>query len=57
MLTGDKIGTAINIGLSAGLLDPQEKMDMWVIRESSDHLKLVHELLEVHKQLIGSALG
>lgn len=27
VLTGDKIGTAINIGFSAGLLDDSEKMD------------------------------
>lgn len=26
VLTGDKIGTAINIGMSAGLLDNSEKM-------------------------------
>lgn len=26
VLTGDKIGTAINIGLAAGLLDQKDKM-------------------------------
>lgn len=31
VLTGDKIGTAINIGLSAGLLDKESMMDRYLI--------------------------
>ena len=31
VLTGDKVGTAINIGLSAGLLERKEEMDQHVI--------------------------
>jgi len=27
VLTGDKIGTAINIGISAGLLNEEDKME------------------------------
>lgn len=41
VLTGDKIGTAINIGLSAGLLDQEKDMTMHVIREGVDQKKLV----------------
>lgn len=44
VLTGDKIGTAINIGLSAGLLDNKELMKMHIIRESVDQKKLMTEL-------------
>ena len=35
ILTGDKIGTAKNIGLSAGLLD--NEMPQHVIRDFEDH--------------------
>lgn len=35
VLTGDKIGTAMNIGLSAGLLD--NEMPKYVIRDIEDH--------------------
>lgn len=44
VLTGDKIGTAINIGLSAGLLDNAKKMTMHIVRESLDPTKLFEEL-------------
>jgi magnesium-transporting ATPase (P-type) len=44
VLTGDKIGTAINIGMSAGLLDNSEKMDQYIIRESNHIDKLIEEL-------------
>ena len=47
VLTGDKIGTAINIGLSAGLLDHKDYMDIHIIREAEDHQKLVYEILQV----------
>jgi magnesium-transporting ATPase (P-type) len=44
VLTGDKIGTAINIGMSAGLPDNSEKMDQYIIRESNHIDKLIEEL-------------
>lgn len=37
VLTGDKIGTAINIGMSAGLLDSDEVMNKHIIKESIDY--------------------
>lgn len=37
VLTGDKIGTAINIGMSAGLLDDSDKMTQYIIKEATDH--------------------
>jgi len=37
VLTGDKIGTAINIGLSAGLLDDKDVMTQHIIREADDN--------------------
>lgn len=36
VLTGDKVGTAINIGLSAGLLDPT--MDQYMLEEETEFL-------------------
>lgn len=44
VLTGDKIGTAINIGFSAGLLDNDENMDQHIIREDANVDKLIDEL-------------
>jgi len=39
VLTGDKVGTAINIGISAGLLDQKDDMDMhYVLKEDSASL-------------------
>lgn len=49
VLTGDKIETAINIGVSAGLLDT-ENSD-WHQAEESDKSKLMDELLEAVKKL------
>ena len=34
VLTGDKVETAINIGLSAGLLD-NDSMDQYIIQETN----------------------
>ena len=51
VLTGDKIGTAINIGFSAGLLDNEDKMDQHIIREDSDVNKLIDELSEISGKL------
>ena len=47
VLTGDKIGTAINIGMSAGLLDNSEKMTQHIIREATDQNKLSKEISEI----------
>ena len=44
VLTGDKIGTAINIGMSAGLLDNKDQMDQYEIREEADIEKLIQEV-------------
>ena len=52
VLTGDKIGTAINIGLSAGLLDQEKYMTQHIIREAADHVTLVKELIEVQTKLL-----
>lgn len=41
VLTGDKIGTAINIGLSAGLLDNKDKMTMHIIKEAVEPTDLL----------------
>jgi len=49
VLTGDKIETAINIGVSAGLLDT-ENSD-WHQAEETDKSKLMDELLEAVKKL------
>lgn len=35
VLTGDKVGTAINIGYSAGLLEPEDVMTQHKIEGSS----------------------
>ena len=38
VLTGDKVGTAINIGISAGLLDQKDDMDMhYVLKEDYEY--------------------
>lgn len=47
VLTGDKIGTAINIGFSAGLLDNDENMDQHIIREDANVDKLIDELSQI----------
>ena len=49
VLTGDKIESAINIGVSAGLLDT-ENSD-WHQAEETDKSKLMDELLEAVKKL------
>lgn len=41
VLTGDKIGTAINIGMSAGLLDNEDKMDKYIIKEEANIKKVI----------------
>lgn len=51
VLTGDKIGTAINIGLSAGLLDPKDQMDQYIIREDESRSRLKVELDESLKKI------
>lgn len=51
VLTGDKIGTAINIGLSAGLLDNDKKMTQHIIREATDYDKLSAELSEIKSKM------
>ena len=43
VLTGDKIETAIMIGLSAGLLDTDSKMDMYKTEQVNK--KQLHEEL------------
>lgn len=43
VLTGDKIETAIMIGLSAGLLDTDSKMDMYKTEQVSKR-ELLQEL-------------
>jgi len=47
VLTGDKIGTAINIGMSAGLLDDSDKMTQYIIKEATDHESLSNELSHI----------
>lgn len=47
VLTGDKIGTAINIGMSAGLLDSSEKMNQYIIREAAKIENLITELSDI----------
>ena len=39
VLTGDKIGTAINIGLSAGLLDKVDRMERFLIDGKDDSVE------------------
>ncbi len=36
VLTGDKVGTAINIGISAGLLDQKKDIDMFKIMDENE---------------------
>ncbi len=50
-MTGDKIGTAINIGLAAGLLDSKEVMTQNVIKEAANNTKLVEELMECQARI------
>ena len=45
VLTGDKVGTAINIGMSAGLLDDQSKMERFIIKEEFDHNTILSQLV------------
>lgn len=39
VLTGDKVGTAINIGISAGLLDRKDKMDQHLVDGKDDSIE------------------
>lgn len=50
VLTGDKIETAINIGLSAGLLDTEKVMDLHIIDEIEEE-ELLEKLLEAGKNI------
>ena len=47
VLTGDKIETAIMIGLSAGLLDIESKMDMFKTEQVLKN-ELLKELKKIH---------
>ena len=50
VLTGDKIETAIMIGLSAGLLDNEQKMDQYKTEET-DPATLLKELVSILNEI------